>query len=78
MRVASTVAVKHIWPVMVQRGTEAIACECGRYMDAAPATEAEDDRFGCGSSERCCSSAFVCRVCKKRYACSVEAPECEV
>lgn len=78
MRLASTLVIKHIWPVIVKRGTKAIARECGGYMGAAAPTEAEDDRFGCGSSNRCCSSAFVCRVCKKRYACSVEAPECKV
>lgn len=59
-----------------ERNVEGIACDCGGYADRADVTKEEELAFGCGRPE-CCSRAFVCRVCARRYLGWAHAPEME-
>lgn len=59
----------------LKRETVGIACvACEGYCDRVAVTEAEEKEHGCGT-KRCCSRAFVCRVCGKRYAGTCDAPD---
>lgn len=59
----------------LERDSKGAPCKCGGYMDSVDTTKKEDKEFGCGRTYPCCSRAFVCRVCKKRYACQEPAPD---
>lgn len=61
----------------MERGDKAIPCECGGYCDKVDCTDEERKEFNCGRSYDCCSVAFVCRICKTRYAGTQPAPEME-
>lgn len=65
---------------MMERGAEAIECKCGGFAPRVKCTPAEvKDYDYCGWAAsrggECCSRAFVCKVCKTRYAGSAQAPD---
>lgn len=64
-------------PSGVERGQEAIPCSCGGYCDRVSQTEEEIAQYGCGRWGGCCAVAFVCRICKTRYAGHEPAPDME-
>jgi hypothetical protein len=63
----------------IDRDAEGIPCECGGYADRdAKMTAEEISGRSCGRdtpSYQCCSRAFVCRVCKKRWLGMAAAPD---
>lgn len=61
----------------MNRNAEGTPCECGGYMDKVEPTAKEIKKYNCGRPWNCCAAAFVCRVCKKREACKLDAPEME-
>lgn len=65
-------------PVKIERGESSVPCECGGYCDSVDCTEDECEAHGCGRDRpgsECCAVAFVCRICKQRYAGCQPAPE---
>jgi len=65
-------------PEAIERGQESLPCECGGYCDSVDCTEIECLAFGCGRDtpgSECCAAAFVCRICKTRYAGWQPAPD---
>jgi hypothetical protein len=70
---SETITVKEIgsW---VERGSDALECECGGYAERATPTAAEDKKYGCGRP-RCCTRAFVCKICGTRWVGQAAAPE---
>lgn len=64
-------------PAGVERDVTGIPCECGGYCDKVDCTPEESEKYWCGNSRGCCDVAFVCRLCKKRYAGRQPAPNME-
>ena len=58
----------------VERGADGIECLCHGYAERVDTTPEEDAQFGCGRS-RCCSRAFVCKLCGMRLIGTADAPE---
>jgi hypothetical protein len=64
----------------LERGRCSAPCSCGGYMDLVDPNEHEVEHLGCGrdrNGRRCCAGGLVCRICQKRVAASIEAPEME-
>ena len=74
--------------IAIERGTQAIPCECGGYCDRADCTDEELLKHGCGRERmalqiavrlgirfECCARAFECRICHARYAGKQPAPD---
>lgn len=62
----------------LERYDKSIPCDCGGYCDRVDCTAEECQQHGCHRDRpgsECCARAFVCRVCKARYAMSAPAPE---
>lgn len=60
----------------VARDAEGAKCPCGGYADRDHPTdqEAKDYNF-CGRIFPCCTRAFVCGLCKKRFIMRAAAPD---
>lgn len=57
-------------------------CDCGKVASKVDCTKEERKEFGCSredarSTYSCCSRAFVCTSCKKRYVFRAPPPEVE-
>ena len=61
----------------LERTDKVVPCQCGGAMDRVDCTTEEMQQYNCGKSWECCARAFVCRICKKREACSAPSPEVE-
>lgn len=64
-------------PCEIERSQSALKCPCGGYAEKVRPTKDEIKQYNCGRSYNCCAVAFVCCVCKQRYAGSQPAPEME-
>lgn len=61
----------------IERYDHAIECECHGYAKRETSTREEDIAAGgCGRFD-CCTAAFVCQVCGKRWIATLPAPEME-
>lgn len=63
----------------VVRDAEAIECECHGYaaLDKTPPSREEDIAAGGCGRPGCCTSAYTCRLCGKRWIVGLPAPEME-
>ena len=63
----------------LERGTDAVKCECGGYCEACEYTDDEARKYGCGRElifkYQCCVAAFKCVICGTRYVGRFEAPD---
>lgn len=62
----------------IERGVDAVKCDCGGYAGLVESTEEECRNFGCYRDEpgsECCAASFVCCLCAKRHVRRREAPE---
>lgn len=62
---------------VLELGVTAVECDCGGYCEEVDCTAEEIKQYGCGLGRTCCVAAFVCKLCKKRFVHSLEAPEME-
>ncbi|AXQ68829.1 hypothetical protein HOU00_gp296 [Caulobacter phage CcrPW] len=63
----------------IERHSTAIECECHGYAareEASPSREEDRAAGGCGRPG-CCTAAFTCRLCGKRWIAALPAPEME-
>jgi hypothetical protein len=61
-------------PRLIERNLNGIRCDCGGYCESVDTTLEEESAFGCGR-RHCCAVAFVCDICKVRYAGAQPAPD---
>ena len=60
--------------VSIEREADAVECGCGGYAVRVEVTPEEEKQYGCGTP-KCCSRAFVCKLCGRRTFGTAEAPE---
>ena len=61
----------------LQRHADGAPCECGGYADIANEGPTKDEiaRYDCGRPWACCTAAYCCRLCGKRFIGVFEAPD---
>lgn len=59
------------------RHDTAIECECHGYAKREDSTREEDLAAGGCGRFGCCTAAFVCQLCGKRWVANLPAPEME-